>query len=320
MLSIIVVNWNVRDLLEQCLDSIPLSMGGEAGDYEILVVDNASIDGSVEMVKRRFPEIHLIANEENLGFGLANNQAYDLVNGSDILLLNPDTICPPGALAKLWEHFKTHPDINVMGSRLLNLDGTLQRWTGGSFLTVYSAFCHYFFIDKLLLPRWRSPSLYLESDVESDVSVDWVSGACMMLRKEDFPEFLFDPAFFMYGEDMELCHRVKQAGGKVVYSPVSSVVHIQGASISQQKDEVMQNSLKGPRAFYLMRGSPVGARFIDVITITGFAIRGVLYQLLAWVSPGEKKSDYLARSTAAWGYCKLACRVAAAVDKKLQPS
>lgn len=310
MLSIIIVNWKVRDLLEQCLRSIPASLQGLDLDYELLVVDNDSGDGSVEMVRKNFPAVTVIANPDNRGFGVANNQAFSQSRGSVILLLNPDTICPAGELRKLVEHFLNHPEFNVMGCRLLNKDGSLQRWTGGTFLTVYSAFCHYFFVDKILPARLRPASLYLESDVAEDVQVDWVSGACMMLRRTDFPELLFDPQFFMYGEDMELCYRIKKAGGTVVYTPHASIVHIQGASMTQQHSGVMQNSLKGPRAFYLLQGTPFGARMIDFITMSGFGLRWALYRGLQLFSSHPRRRHYADRAVASGRYLSLAWKVA----------
>ena len=129
--------------------------------------------------------------------------------------------------------------------------------------------------------------LYLDRDVAEDLPVDWVSGACMILRASALGGRLFNPDYFMYGEDMELCHRVRLAGHRVVYTPVASIVHLQGQSMKQQSGAVLLTSLKGPRQFYLhMRGAKALFLF-DLITVSGFALRWVLYGLAHVVRPGQ---------------------------------
>ena len=287
--SIVIVNWNVRELLRACLQSV-IDMGGlRADQQQIIVVDNASADGSAAMVAAEFAQqVELIANTDNVGFGRANNQALPLCRGRHVLLLNPDTLVRPGAIAALLAHLVAHPDIAVSGCRLLNADGTLQRWTGGAYPRLANLVSHYFFVDRLLPAAWRPMPLYLDRDVATDIDVDWVSGACMLLRGSALQGKLFDPGYFMYGEDMELCHRLKQAGGRVVYTPVASIVHYQGESMKQQQGDVLLSSLKGPRQFYRqMRGERAVALY-DAVTVAGFGLRYVLYRVGAWWRPGLK--------------------------------
>ncbi len=295
--SIIVVNWNVRDLLRECLRST-LEDGGIAPDrLELIVVDNHSHDGSVEMVRAEFPRLPLIANTDNVGFGRANNQALPQCHGRYVLLLNPDTRVLPGALAALVRHMDETPAAAVMGCRLLNADLSLQRWTGGAYPRLANVVNHYFFVDRLLPPSWRPMPLYLDRDVRGDLDVDWVSGAAMILRADKLGGQLFNPHYFMYGEDMELCHRLKQAGGQVIYTPVASIVHYQGESMKQQQASVMLSSLKGPRQFYRHMRGDRGVLLYDAVTVAGFGLRAVLYGLGSVLRGGDVRLATKARSS-----------------------
>jgi len=285
LVSIVIVNWNVRELLRACLQSLYARGGLAAHAMRVIVVDNASADGSAHMVRTEFPQVQLIANVDNLGFGRANNQALEFCAGPYVLLLNPDTVVEPDAIAGLVQAMDASPDVAVIGCRLLNGDRTLQRWTGGAYPRLLNLLNHYFFLDRLLPASWRPMPLYLDRDVREDMDVDWVSGACMMLRVEALGGRLFNTDYFMYGEDMELCHRLKQAGGRVVYSPKVSIVHYQGESMKKQEGDVLLSSLKGPRQFYLhMRGA--GAlRVYDTLTVAGFALRWLLFRAASLLRP-----------------------------------
>ncbi len=283
--SIIIVNWKVRDLLRACLQSIRDQAGVPMSQLEVVVVDNDSGDGSVEMVRAEFPEVRLIANSDNPGFGKANNQGLPLCTGRYIVLLNPDTVLLDGAVGTMIRRMDAHPDVAVMGCRLLNADGSLQRWTGGAFPRLLNLANHYLFLDRLLPRSLRPMPLYLDHDPVSDLDVDWICGAFMILRTSMLGNRLFNPDFFMYGEDMELCHRLKQAGHRVVYSPAASITHYQGASMKQQQGDVLLASLKGPRQFYKqMRGSR-GLWAFDALTIAGFGLRCLLYRMAAILKP-----------------------------------
>jgi N-acetylglucosaminyl-diphospho-decaprenol L-rhamnosyltransferase len=291
--SIIIVNWKVRELLHACLQSVFSDAGLKADQMQVIVVDNNSQDGSVEMVREHFPHVAVIANPDNPGFGRANNQALPQCTGRYTVLLNPDTVVLPNALGQLVTHMDRHTDVAVMGCRLLNADHTLQRWTGGSFPRLLNLINHYFFLDRLLPESLRARPFYLDRDVQVDVDVDWVSGACMILRTERLGGVLFDPAFFMYGEDMELCWRLKREGGRVVYTPIASIIHYQGASMKQQQGEVLLASLKGQRQFYSRLHGGKNLWMFDVITVAGFGLRWALYRVLATMKPG---GQYLSKS------------------------
>lgn len=304
--AVVIVNWKVRDLLRACLRSV-FSAGGLAeGEFEVIVIDNDSRDGSVEMLLTEFPEVRLVANSDNVGFGAANNQAMAMTAAPILLLLNPDTVVLNGALAGMVARLERETDLAILGCRLLNGDGSLQRWTGGSFPNLRNVACHYLFLDRLLPRAWRPSPLYLNDDVPRPIDVDWVSGACLAVRRSALDNTLFDPRFFMYAEDMELCHRMIRTGWRVSYDPSFSIIHYQGASIQQQTTGIMLSSLKGPRYFFLLTHGPFKARVLDILTVTGFALRWLIYQTAALVRPG---GSYAARARMSRDYLRLAWKV-----------
>jgi N-acetylglucosaminyl-diphospho-decaprenol L-rhamnosyltransferase len=283
--SIIIVNWKVRDLLRACLQSVRDQAGLRMDQMEVIVVDNNSGDGSVEMVQAEFPEVRLIANPDNPGFGKANNQAMPFCSGRYVVLLNPDTVLLDGAIGTMVRRMDQQRDVAAMGCRLLNADKSLQRWTGGAFPRALNLANHYLFLDQLLPRAMRPMPLYLDHDAREDIDVDWVSGAFMILRGSMLDGKLFNPDFFMYGEDMELCHRLKLAGHRIVYSPAASIIHYQGASMKQQQGDVLLASLKGPRQFYKQMRGPSGVWKFDLFTILGFGLRWVLYSVMHLLRP-----------------------------------
>lgn len=293
-LSIIIVNWKVRDLLRACLESVYREAELPRERFEVVVVDNDSRDGSVEMVRAEFPQVRLIASPDNSGFGKANNQGFALCSGRLILLLNPDTVVIDHAIDRMMRHLDADPSIAVLGCRLLNGDRTLQRWTGGGFLSVPSAACHYLFLHRILPRRLCPRSLYLERDAAHDIEVDWISGAVMLLRREQLGTTIFDERFFMYGEDMELCERLGKKG-RVVYSPVASIIHYQGASMAQQSGEVLFSSLKGPRSYYRLRHGGTWLWVIDLLTAIGFLGRWLGFSLLALLRRGPRSKAVSSR-------------------------
>lgn len=305
LLSIVIVNWKVRELLRECLRSIYGNTALARERYEVVVVDNASDDGSTDMMRQAFPEVKVIENRRNVGFGAANNQAMPCCSGEWILLLNPDTLVRPGAIDRMLEKIQSSPRIAVLGCRLENADGTLQRWTGGAFPNYRNLLGHYFFLDRLLPAAWRPAPLYLDRDAREDLQVGWVSGACMLLRRGMVDGEIFNPQFFMYGEDMELCYRMRKAGHDVVYTPAASIVHFQGESMKQQEGEIMLSSLKGPRQFFLMTHGRGGIRLYDWITLGGFAVRGLLYSAAAFAGVRRMR----ARAASSWRYAGIVRRL-----------
>ena len=234
-LSVVIVNWNVRELLRRCLRSVLASgrLGGLA--MEVIVVDNASSDGSVEMVRAEFPPVRLIANEENLGFTRANNQGITASRGRYVLLLNPDTEVLGDALGAMVDYMDVHPDVGALGPMLLNPDGSVQSSrrrfpTLATALLESTVFQWELSRDNRILRRY-----YVLDRPDDEVQeVDWVTGACILMRREAIEEVgLLDEGFFMYSEELDWCRRARGRGWKVIYLPEAKVVHYGGKSSEQ---------------------------------------------------------------------------------------
>lgn len=218
-LSIIVVNWNTRDLLAQSLQSVYDTVQGL--DFEVFVVDNGSSDDSAAMVQGRFPRAQLIENEENVGFARANNQAIELCRGRHILLLNSDAQLTNRAASGMVDYLDEHPEAGIVGCRLVHPDGTPQ-FCYGRFPTLWRE-C----LGLMGLHRWDMSHW---DDTES-LEVDWVSGACLMIRWECLNAVGgMDENFFMFGEEVDLCYRTIRAGWRVVLVPGSPVIHVRAGS------------------------------------------------------------------------------------------
>ncbi len=230
-LSVCVASWNVREHLERCLRSVAENSGEEA---ETIVVDNASRDGSAEMVAELFPGVRLIANRRNRGFAAAVNQALAVARGRCLLLLNPDTVVRPGAFREMTDFFARRPGAGAAGCRLLEPDGRVQP-SVRSFPTFASALERFTILGRLrLLPGVRRRYLREDFDYRSPAEVDQVMGAALFLRREALEEVGFlDERFFLYFEEVDLCRRLKSAGWEIWYNPRAAVVHYGGASFEQ---------------------------------------------------------------------------------------
>jgi N-acetylglucosaminyl-diphospho-decaprenol L-rhamnosyltransferase len=225
MLSIVVSSWNVAPLLANCLRSIPA--GAEGLAYQIIVIDNASSDGSAEMVARDFPAVQLIRNTENLGFGKANNQGIRAGQGRYAVLLNSDTIVPAGSLTELARFMDQHPDAGACGPRLLRPDGTPQPYAFGGDPTL-----GYLLARGLKQLFFHRPLQDWATDAIQEV--DWVSGACLVVRRQVIDQAgLLDENMFMYFEDNDWCLRIRRAGWKIYYYPLAEIVHLGGQSLKQ---------------------------------------------------------------------------------------
>lgn len=238
-LSVIIVNYNVRQFLENALTSIGRALDGMAG--EVIVVDNASDDGSATMVREKFPAVRLIASDANLGFARANNLALRESRGRYLLLINPDTIVQEDTFRVMLEFLDVHPTVGLAGCKILNPDGSFQLPCRRSFPTPWVAFTKIAGLSSLF-PRTRLFGRYNLTYLDPDASyeVDAVSGSFMMLRREVYEAIGgLDEAFFMYGEDLDWCYRVKKAGWQVYYVHETRIIHFKGESTRRSNiDEV----------------------------------------------------------------------------------
>jgi len=234
-LSIIIVNYNVKEFLQNLLHSIEKASLNIS--HEIIIVDNASDDGSVELISEKFPSVRLIANTENLGFGKANNQALKIASGKYLLLINPDTIVSEDTLDKMISFFENNSDAGLAGCKILNPEGSLQLACRRSFPGPWTSFCKVTGLSTLfpkskLFARYNLTYL----DENKTYEVDAISGSFMMMRKETYDKVGgFDEEFFMYGEDLDLCYRIQQAGFKVFYSHTTQIIHYKGESTKRSR-------------------------------------------------------------------------------------
>jgi hypothetical protein len=229
-ISVIIVNYNVRQFLENALLSIQRALAGLEG--EIFVVDNASDDGSAEMVRSKFPGVRLIESRENIGFSRANNLALRQATGKFLLLINPDTIVQEDTIRVMMAFFGAHPEAGLAGCKILNPDGSFQLPCRRSFPTPWIAFTKIIGLSALF-PRSRLFGRYNLSFLDPDQTypVEAVSGSFMMLRREVYDAIGgLDEAFFMYGEDLDWCFRVRQTGYRVYYVHATAIVHFKGQS------------------------------------------------------------------------------------------
>lgn len=231
-ISIVIVNWNVKPLLRDCLQSVFASEIDTAP--EVIVVDNASADGSAEMVRAEFPQVTLIASAENLGFSGGNNLGMAHARGEFAFLLNPDTTLPPDALRRLRDYLRENPSVGVVGPQLLWADGAVQS-SRRRFPTPASMVW-----ESTLLERWfpRNPFArrYRFEDTPPDraMPVDWLVGAALFFRREIWTQVGgLDETFFMYFEETDWCRRVANAGWAIHYLPAAKVVHFEGQSSGQ---------------------------------------------------------------------------------------
>ena len=248
--SIVVVNWKTPKLLAGALRS--LLSDSNSDSFEIWVVDNNSGDGSVEMLRREFPSVNTVANTENVGFGRACNQVIPLCTAEQVLLVNPDTYASKQAVSHLLDYMDAHPECGAVGPKVLNPDGSLQLSCRRSFPDLAASFFRLSYL-SLIFPKHPLVARYnlTYADPDQLLEVDALSGAFMMVRKAAIDKVgLLDEDIFMFGEDIDWCWRVKQAGWTVVYVPASVVYHYHGASSRFRRIGAAINLHKGMEVFY----------------------------------------------------------------------
>ncbi|MFN2128695.1 MAG: glycosyltransferase family 2 protein, partial [Anaerolineales bacterium] len=229
-LSVIIVNYNVKYFLEQCLHSVIKSIEGLHG--EIIVVDNNSVDGSTQMLNDKFPKVKLIANKKNLGFSKANNQGIKKASGKYILILNPDTILQEDTLLKCFDFMESHPNAGSLGVKMIDGKGNFLPESKRSLPTPSVAFFKIFGLASLF-PRSKTFGRYHLGYLDKDQvhKVEILPGAFMFIRKSVLDQIGFlDETFFMYGEDIDLSYRITQAGYDNYYFPETTIIHYKGES------------------------------------------------------------------------------------------
>jgi GT2 family glycosyltransferase len=297
-LSIIIVNWNTRELLAECLASVSgsrLQVEGPAAQSlttATFIVDNASTDGSATMVRERFPWVRLIENPENVGFARANNQGLAQAQGRYVLLLNPDTEVHPGALEVLVAFMDAHPRAGACGARLLNADGSLQP-ACHSMLTPDREFWRLLFLERLW-PRATYRMGHWDSVTPRRVEV--IKGACLLLRREALDQVgTLDESYFMYTEEVDLCYRLAAAGWELWYVPAAVVTHYGEASSGQVREEMYLQLYRSKVQFYRKFGGAKHARLAKVLLALAYTPRAVVVSLAALAQPAQRTRAHLYR-------------------------
>ncbi len=285
--SIIIVNWNAKEYLEGCLQSLH-NNGHNGLSYEVLVVDNASADGSATMVAQRFPNVKVILNGSNCGFAKANNQGIKESRGRHILLLNPDTVVFPGVLQEMVQFLDRRPDVGAVGPRMLGAKGeTLE------------SFSHFPGLRLLLrgLAIVIRGSYYRDEKLKSlePRQVDWVGGACLMIKREALDEVgLLDEEFFMYWEEADLCLRLRRKNWKTYYLPRPQVIHYQGRSAAKAEEKVMIHGILlqewgRSTGWFFKKHYPIWIRFVFRAALLSVAAVSLVFWTLVYAFvPGRR--------------------------------
>lgn len=277
-LTVCLVTWKVREDLRRCLESLRATPGLVV---QVVVVDNASRDGTVAGLGEDFPQVELIVNGENRGFAAASNQAMAVSHGRHLLLLNPDTVVPPGGLQELVVFADQHPQAGIIGPQLRYPDGRLQL-SCRRFPTVTAAIFRHTLLGRLF-PRVASVSDYLMADWDHQEAreVDWVSGAAMLIRRELYEEIgPLDESFFWGSEDVDYCWRAHKAGWKVLYAPTPRIIHAVGCSTDQA---ITRTIIRTHRSMYrLYRKHLAASPLRRALVWGGVWLRGGLILLHSW--------------------------------------
>lgn len=247
--SIVVVNWNTCDILRDCLESIYSETKGV--QFEVIVVDNASSDGSVNVVKSEFTQVVLLENKENRGFAAANNQGMAIAHGRYVLLLNSDTIVLDGVIDKVVAFADTHPKAGITGCRVLNEDKALQL-SSFMFPSILNMTLWITYLFKLFPCNWffgrERMTWWSRNDVRE---VDVLTGCFMLVRQKALEQVgSMDERFFMYFEETDWCYRFKQAGWKIMFTPCGEIIHLGGVSTKQVKPQMVKQWRKSMLLYY----------------------------------------------------------------------
>ena len=262
-LSIIIVSYNTKELLEDCLKSVKTAINNLSS--EVFVVDNDSHDGTSEAVKKNFSWVKLISNDKNLGFSKANNQAIKKAKGEYVLILNPDTKVSPDTFTLMLDFMKKNPDVGVASCRVEFPNGELDVDCRRHFPTPWRSFTYFSGLSRLFKgSKIFDQYNYCYQSEANEQEIDACVGAFMMIPKKAIDKVgMFDEEFFFYGEDLDWCYRFHDHGYKIVYTPITKIIHYKGASsgikkssqeitkaTSQTRKMVMHQSVRAMRIFY----------------------------------------------------------------------
>ena len=295
--SVIIVTWNVRDLLRMCLESLRPAV--EEGWVEVIVVDNGSVDGTAGMVGGQYPGIRLIANTENRGFGAANNQGMGVAQAPFLFLLNPDTVVLPQALERLIGFLGTHSRAGVVAPRLLNPDGSLQR-NAFRFPGLWQVGLDLFPLHPRLMESSLNGRYPQERTAREPFEIDHPLGAALLVRREVWEQIGgFDENYFMYAEEVDWCWRIRRAGWSIWQVPGAEVVHYGGRSTSQAPDWMFVELWRARYQFFRDHYSAPFNLAARLLVRTGMLYRTLTVSLAAATGRIDEPTAHARRQAAA---------------------
>ena len=305
--SIVIVNWNGGSELLRTLEAVRAAAVDRP--CEIVLVDNASTDGSADAVPRRFGDVRVIRNPVNIGFGAANNVAFSIARGRYVLLLNPDALIDRPALDHLMAFMDTHPQVGACGPRITEADGrSLSLWCARRDPHPLDVLFEYAYLYRLL-PRHRPFARHVMGDWNhgDDRPVDALSGACMLVRREAIDQVGgFDEQFFMYGEDIDWCRRMRQAGWLVWFVAAASVHHAGARSTQQVGDHGARWAVESHLRYFRKWGTPLDVLKVRLTLSLGCTLRSLAWLVALPFRPCERRyalrrsAGYLRYSFLAW--------------------
>lgn len=287
--SIVVVNWNTRDMTLECLKTV--FAGLEDVSAEVILIDNASGDGSVEAIARRFPSVKIIANAENRGFAAANNQGFEIARGAQVLLLNSDTLVHGDAIPASVRYLAARPEVGAMGCRVLNADGSVQL-TCGMFPTLVNQFLLATGLWKLKRPRFFGRQFMTDWARDSEREVDTISGCYLLVKRQVMEQVgALDEAFFFFGEETDWCRRMRDAGWRLMFAPVGEITHHGSASarkLNHRRDVLLSEALV---RLHLKHGGLAAAIPSYVLILSFNVSRAAFWSLRSVVSRSTHVSE-----------------------------
>ena len=289
-LSIIIVNYNTKGLLADCLASVFAAAAPKNG-LEVIVVDNASSDGSQAMVAGQFKQVKLVRNKANLGFARANNEGYKVARGKYLLFLNSDTVVKRYSLVKPLKFLKNHPKVGAVTIKLILGDGTLDIDNQRGFPTPWASFCHFFGLSSLFPHSTIFNPYHLGLKKLNRIhAIPVAAGSFLLLPAKLFDQIgRWDESYFFYGEDIDLCYRINEAGYKIIYYPKVSILHLKGASSGLRREtaaiakpdratriRVARASVEAMKIFYAKFYAQKYPRLITWFVLSAITLKGWL--------------------------------------------
>lgn len=303
LLSVIVISYNTRQMTLDCLRALYADLGQVSA--EVWVVDNASQDGSAEAIRNEFPLVRLIENPRNAGFGAANNLAIAQATGEYLLLLNSDAFLHPGACGAMINYLTTHPRVGAVGPRLLNADGSLQP-SCYRYPSPGRAWLENLWVSSLL-PSHPELGDYRKWAHDSDRSVEWVIGACIMVRSEAVRQAGgFDELFFMYQEETDWQRRIHDAGWEIIFTPDAVVTHLGGASGASEQAKINAYFFDSLDYYTRKHHGLLGLISLRLAMIVGSALRTFLWALVAATRPRQRVAARAKTRLQAWLFLRQA--------------